>query len=495
MKPDILVFMSDQHGAWAMGGKNCPVSTPVLDKMRAEGVEFANTYTPCPLCVPARMAFLSGKMPGDTGILLNDDTLPDTTPTFLHSLAAAGYETVLAGRMHFVGADQRHGFTKRIAPDITPVTWNRPVEKLRQERGVFVPTYGAKGCTVLAGGGESPVLHYDQMVLKAALEYLKQPHEKPQFLLVGTYAPHFPYVAPKELYQKYRENAVLTTGFYDTPDYMNPFLKARQNHASEETALAAQSAYFGMIEQMDRQLGQIRQAFRDFCAKRGSQPVVCYLSDHGDELGERGIFGKWNFFERSSRVPFVLEAPNLPKGKRVKGLCSLLDVGPTLCHLAGAQPPESNGCDLIELLKRPVWPDRTVYSQLIEAEKDGGYRYAVMVRQKQYKWVRYHGCEEQDMLFDLEQDPNERQNRVSELADVAKRMEEAARKIADPNTVEAEQILHKKRADWFRAVEAAGEWNEDERWQEVPQSAKEYPEICVKGGTMPGTTDQKEKKA
>lgn len=485
MKPDILVFMSDQHGAWAMGGNDCPVQTPVLDEMRAHGVEFANTYTPCPLCVPARMAFLSGKMPGDTGILLNDDTLPDTTPTFLHSLAAAGYETVLAGRMHFVGEDQRHGFTKRIAPDITPVTWNRPAEKLEQERGVFVPTYAAKGCTALAGGGESPVLCYDQMVVDAALEYLKQPHDKPQFLLVGTYAPHFPYVAPKELYQKYRENAKFTEGFYDTPDYMNPFLQARQNHASEETALAAQAAYFGLIEKMDRQLGEVREAFRTFCQKRGSQPVVCYLSDHGDELGERGIFGKWNFFERSSRVPFIVEAPDLPKGKRAEGLCSLLDVGPTLCHLAGAEPPEGDGWDLIELLNRPEWPHRTVFSQLIEPETNGRYRYAVMARQGRYKWVSYHGCEEQDMLFDLEKDPGERENRVKELADVAKKMEKAARELADPDEVEAMQTIHKKRANWFRAVEAAGEWNEDERWQAVPQSARQEPEICVKGSTLP----------
>ena len=109
--PDILLFMSDQHAPQFMGGAEIPVDTPNLDVLRREGTSFNETYTACPLCVPARMAMLSGTRPSHTGIFTNVDTLPDTQPTFLHHLAAAGYETVLVGRMHFIGQDQRHGFT------------------------------------------------------------------------------------------------------------------------------------------------------------------------------------------------------------------------------------------------------------------------------------------------------------------------------------------------------------------------------------------------
>ena len=96
------------------------------------------------------------------------------TPTFLHYLVEQGYETVLAGRMHFVGADQRHGFTKRIAGDLTTISWNSPREKLKKSRGVFVRSFGEAFCTQLIGGGESPVDYYDEYVVQKAVNYLNQ---------------------------------------------------------------------------------------------------------------------------------------------------------------------------------------------------------------------------------------------------------------------------------------------------------------------------------
>ena len=145
---------------------------------------------------------MSGQRAGRTGIFTNFDSFPNTQPSILHPLVASGYETVLCGRMHFVGIDQRHGFTKRIAPETTPVGWSRPVERLRQERGVFTPTYVAKFATNFVGGGESPVINYDRVVIQAALDYLAEEHEKPQLIVVGVYGPHFPYVAPKAFYEK-----------------------------------------------------------------------------------------------------------------------------------------------------------------------------------------------------------------------------------------------------------------------------------------------------
>lgn len=126
MSPDILLFISDQHAPQYQAGGQMPVDTPNLAALRGQGTAFDAAYTPCPLCVPARMAMLSGLAPHHTGIFTNNDTLPQTTPTFLHAMAAAGYETVLVGRMHFIGPDQRHGFTRRVAPDFTNSGWVRP---------------------------------------------------------------------------------------------------------------------------------------------------------------------------------------------------------------------------------------------------------------------------------------------------------------------------------------------------------------------------------
>ena len=111
---DVLFFMSDQHTPYYSGFEGHNVDTPVMDQLCAEGTRFAQAYSTCPLCVPARLAMLSGLRPAKTGIFTLDDALPDLTPTFLHCLVAQGYETVLVGRMHFLGRDQRHGFTKRI---------------------------------------------------------------------------------------------------------------------------------------------------------------------------------------------------------------------------------------------------------------------------------------------------------------------------------------------------------------------------------------------
>lgn len=129
MSPDILLFISDQHAPQYQAGGQMPVDTPNLAALREQGTAFDAAYTPCPLCVPARMAMLSGLAPHHTGIFTNNDTLPQTTPTFLHAMAAAGYETVLVGRMHFIGPDQRHGFTRRVAPDFTNSGWVRPQKR------------------------------------------------------------------------------------------------------------------------------------------------------------------------------------------------------------------------------------------------------------------------------------------------------------------------------------------------------------------------------
>ena len=95
-QPDILLFMSDQHGADYCSWGDVKVDTPTLDAIRKTGTVFENTYTSCPLCVPARISFMSSKLPSDTGCYGNQDALPDITPCFTHALVAAGYETVLA---------------------------------------------------------------------------------------------------------------------------------------------------------------------------------------------------------------------------------------------------------------------------------------------------------------------------------------------------------------------------------------------------------------
>lgn len=477
---DILVFISDQHSPLYSEFGGGMAETPELNRLCEEGTSFTEAYTSCPLCVPARMSMLTGQLPSRNGVMVNLDTIPDMMPTFLHPFVAAGYETVLIGRMHFVGKDQRHGFTKRLAQDMTPVTWNRPADKMREERGVFDGTYDARGCVRVIGGGETPVVNYDEMVTETALKYLSEQHEKPQLIVVGTYAPHFPYVAPKDLYQKYRRQVRLPELFHETPDYMNPILVNRKNVVDEETVLSAQAAYLGLITYTDQKVGQIRRAFERYTKRRGSEALFCYLSDHGDQVGERDIFGKCTFFEKSAKIPMIFQGNGVPKGRKVSALVSIMDLGPTLCSWAGVKPvPGTDGQSLVRYFEEKEdggANERMIVSEMLEQDK-GELRVGLMLRKGCWKYMVYSGYETQDILFDLVRDPLEKRNVINQYPQVAN---EFRRYFAEGDFFAEIEENQRKRAlvvSWMTAWEKQAGIDDSERWSSNPDSAKNYPVV------------------
>ncbi|MBS6645453.1 MAG: sulfatase-like hydrolase/transferase [Clostridiaceae bacterium] len=490
-KPDILLFMSDQHSACQMSHAGGTADTPNMDRLAENGISFTRAYTSCPLCVPARMSFLSGMLPTRTGILTNNDTLPDTTPTFLHSLCEAGYETVLIGRMHFVGEDQYHGFTKHLAGDMTPVTWNRPVERIAGERGVMRMGYAYMGALKVMGAGESPVLHYDDHVIRTALEYLAEPHDKPQFILVGTYGPHFPYVAPPDLYCKYKEK-IRKLGppeqFNESKPYIdnNVFLKDRQLGADEEEAIQARAAYCALVERADRQLGEVQKAFQNYTKQQGHSYLFGYTSDHGDMNGMLGMYGKETFFEPSVRIPLLMEGDGIPVGKTYRQPVSIMDIGVTLCELAGARFEAPDGSSLAPLIHDRPFKSCPVYSQVWEHmnifkhPEDHRNTYGVMIVKDHYKFITYDGCG-YDMLFDLEADPCERENLAEILTELSAELKEEALAGADPKEAAAMQAVKKRNAALFAGYELArGTMNsldDRHRWRGNPPTAREQPAI------------------
>ncbi|MDK2964747.1 sulfatase-like hydrolase/transferase [Lacrimispora sp.] len=480
-KPDILIYLSDQHSPIFSGWGAVPVDTPNLDKLREDGTNFTESYTSCPLCVPARMSMLSSKLPSKTSIYTNFDTLADTTPTFLHPFAAAGYETVLIGRMHFIGQDQRHGFTKRLVGDITPVTWNRPGESLARERGVFKDCFMDTCCTDVIGGGESPVLHYDEAVVEAALEYLSKEHDKPQLIVVGTYGPHYPYVAPKELYLKYLNRVTVPDSFEnDMP--MNQLLEKKKKDRSFDTDSArhAIAAYCGMIEQMDGQIGRVREAFSDY-SRRFSQPsIFCYLSDHGDQVGENRLYGKQTFFEKSAKIPFLFAGDGIGSARSVAAPVSIMDLGPTMCELAGVEfPVETDGISLAKVLTKEEEPDfeRAVISQFMAGNFNEDVSYGIMVRKDHFKYITYHGYEDEDMLFDLLTDPGEKTNQNHINPELSRELRNIALTIADPKQEEKSSREHWQMYKWLMAWEKETGMNDGERWSKNPASARDLPEV------------------
>lgn len=414
-QPDLLFFFSDQHhGLYAGYAGHNIVQTPNLDRIAAGGVAFRQAYTPCPLCVPARSALLCGQLASQTGIFTNSQSLSSDQATFMHSIAAQGYETVLCGRMHFKGPDQRHGFTKRIYPDILPFQGSF-------EGGeVFHATFSMGGCTDLAGAGRSPVLDYDRKVVDAALDYLAHPHEKPQCLVVGTYGPHFPYVAPPEDFDLYLGHTDVPASWAPEVADPNPLVDAKRQRTrhppgtdnelpiTEDNLDAIRAAYFGMITEQDRLVGRVRDAWHDFLQRHERQGVFLYSSDHGDTCGEHGLFGKQTFYEGSVRVPLLIEGDGIPPAREIDTPVSLLDIAPTLCELAGAeQLPTPDGISLVPCLRSRAAPsERPILSEWLQNHY-GSLVAGRMVRCGRWKLMHYTHPEIADRLFDIEKDPDE----------------------------------------------------------------------------------------
>lgn len=450
-QPDILIFLSDQHTAAVNGFAGDPVvRTPNLDALSAAGTTFDAAYTACPLCVPARSAFLTGQLPSSTGIFSNRSCIPEYTATMMHSLANAGYETVLVGRMHFVGRNQRHGFTKRLVGDFTPTFW-RPYateDRFDQGLGPYAHTLGAIKSLKVVGGGDSPVLAYDRAVIDAAVRYLREDHDRPQCIVIGTYAPHFSYVAPEELYRRYRDEVQPPVTWDREPNYTNRLIDHkrqqfdRQDH-DRQRVLAARAAYYGMVENLDAQIGQVRQAWQQHLDRTGREGWMVYTSDHGDMLGERGLQGKQVGLEPSARIPMVIEGDGIAAGRRIAGATSLLDLSPTLCQRARAVvPPQQAGQSLLDILAgEPADAERAVICEYLHADPDrpGESVAARAVRKGRFKALIYHAEDVDDALFDIQADPHELVNLAGQDPATLAELREQAYRDWRPEAVVAEQ--------------------------------------------------------
>ena len=417
-QPDILIFLSDQHNASVTGyAGDTIIHTPHLDELAANGCQFKQAYTPCPLCVPARVAFLSGQLPSQTCAFTNASSVPGDHATWLHGLASIGYDTVLCGRMHFVGEDQRHGFTERIFPDFTPQYWQTG-KKFNQDLGDYAGTLDANRTTLKAkgGGGNSPVTAYDKAVIKAALDFLSKPRSRPLCLVIGTYGPHNPYVCDLDLYQKYRPQVQLPARFGANAPEDTPLTRQRSLKLSEGEILSARAAYYGMVETLDRQVGQVSQAWDESLAKSGRKGWFIYTSDHGDHLGERNTLAKQTLFEASVRIPLLIRGDGIPQGARIDPPVSLLDLGVTLNHASSAPlPPGQAGQDLAPFFSDdPPSGTSRVLSEYMD--HDPAHHQPVlcrMLRDGDYKLITHADHPEWDQLFNLKTDSGETDNRVT----------------------------------------------------------------------------------
>lgn len=410
-KRDILLVISDQHSFAATGFCDSRIDTPEMERIASRGSLFEQAYCSSPLCVPSRMSFLTGMLPSELGIFNNDAALPSDIPTIAHQMEILGYETVLIGRMHFKGDDQKHGFSRRLCGDITSQYWGTGGPR-RTDFGPYQGTTNRKHCLKTAGGGRSPVMYYDALVLQETMGYLEtwrsETNRRPLFLVVGFYGPHFPFVCEDALFLKYRER-ISKSRCEEEKGWpsLSVYEELRQETTGEHMR-DCQAAYFGLTEMLDRYVGQIYDCFQETSGERPH--VFAYTSDHGEQLGRRGIFGKQSFYEESVHVPLILAGTDIPEA-RFRRPVSLLELPEMLSDIArgaGSFFENDHEKSLSRWLRMQQMLTCDGEPVLAEAAVNG-----------RYKVIRERGCVH---VFDLETDPGEA---VDLMAQDGARREEA----------------------------------------------------------------------
>lgn len=421
-RPNILLVMADQMVPFLSGAYGHPVvQTPYLDSLAAAGARFDAAYTPYPLCAPARAALLTGRHASSLGIFDNAALFPADQPTLAHYLTNAGYDCVLAGKMHFIGPDQLHGYNRRLTSDIFPanIAWV-PVAGAPDEGGhahnYTPPRTGVRPW--------NKFLAYDEEVTFRAAEYLRERAylrpDQPFFLTVSFHNPHDPFQVTPELWQLYEGADIAIPAFPAHLDASYSALDRWLNavHGVHDVNLrhpdnlrALRRAYYGLVTYVDRKLGQLLAALDD-SGERGNT-VVVFTSDHGDMLGEKGMVQKRCHYEWSARVPLLFRLPDAAP-RRVSAPVTLLDLLPTLLDFAGVPESErlpGDGATLIPLLQGIEEPERPIFVEYhVEKVKAPSF----MVRRGPYKYTYIHGHDPQ--LFDLAADPGEWRNLAQQPA-------------------------------------------------------------------------------
>lgn len=415
-QPNFLIFMVDQLNGTLFGedGPADFLHIPNLRKLYEGGVNFANTYCASPLCAPSRASFMSGLLPTRTRAYDNAAEFASHIPTFAHHLRRGGYRTALSGKMHFVGPDQLHGFEKRTTTDVYPADfgwtpdWTRPDERIDW-------WYHNLGSVTTAGVAEiTNQLEYDDEVAfhgKQALHQFSRDRDSPFCLTVSFTHPHDPFVTRQKFWDLYPENRLpdirVPEISYEAQDPHSKRLfdmsNWREFDITQQNVLDSRRAYFGNVSYLDAKFGEILEVL-DACGF-ADDTIILFVSDHGDMLGERGLWFKMSFFEGSSRVPLMVHAPERFGTATIAQPASTLDVMPTLIDLAGLDVPgETDGSSLLPALEgqpeeRPI---------IGEYAAEGSIAPMVMLREGRFK---LNVCPaDPDQLFDLESDPDELTN-------------------------------------------------------------------------------------
>lgn len=458
MKPSNLLFiLSDEHNRKILGCSGHPmIRTPNLDRMASTGVRFSDAYCNFPLCVPSRASLATGRYVHQIGAWDNAHPYDGSVPSWHHRLTQNGHRVTAIGKLHFRSVDDPNGFSEEIMTMHVPGGVGDPIGLVRKNAPPHLVTLKMSES---AGSGDSSYQQYDDNITAAAEDWLRNKaakyRDKPWVLLVSLVAPHFPLISRPEWYNLYPEDSIPWPEQY-APDERptHPFIAAMREvyvydkSFDERRVRKAIAAYFGLVSFLDHNIGRLLSVLED--TGLAADTRVIYSSDHGDNLGARGLWGKSTLYEDAAGVPLIMRGPDIPAGVVCPEPVTLVDMFPTVVDCVGAARETSDaelpGTSLFDVVcgTKPA----RAFSEYHATGAEVG---AFMIRKGTFKYIHYVGMPPQ--LFELESDPWEKRNLAEEpgYQGLVGDCEADLRLIVDPDVVE--ERAHRDQA---RKAEAFG---------------------------------------
>lgn len=451
--PNILVISSDQQRWDALGVASSFVHTPHLDRLAGQGVRFTQGFCAAPICVPTRAAMATGLPVSATGCWSSAQPYHGHIPTWHHMLRDLGYRTASVGKLHFRSSDDDNGFVDEINPVHVINGIGHPYCILRdppaplEDPGDFVRD---------VGWGESGYTRYDRGVADAATDWLSRAGDRagdkagdngggPFGLFVSFAAPHYPLVAPEAYQPLYPPEKVPLPNPYVPPPDVHPVVA---NHPialgmhnvqpysplmrDADHVRALRAYYYGLVSFLDDNVGKVLSALDT--AGLAENTLVLFVSDHGEMLGDLGLWTKGQMFEASVRVPFLMRGPGLAQGVIRDTPVGHTDIYATIARAVGVTPDGGRTGRALQDLVEAEDPDRAV---LIEYHDHGAVTGMTGLRWDRWKYVHYAGY--RPMLFDLVADPAEETDLATDpgFADVLADCDAKLRSMVDPDETNA----------------------------------------------------------
>ncbi len=474
-RPNVLLIMVDQLAAqWLPAYGNSFVHAPVLSALASDGVVFDAAYCASPLCAPSRAAMLCGRHASALEVFDNAAELRASVPTVAHWFRAAGYRTCLSGKMHFVGPDQLHGFERRLTTDVYPSAldwtpdWSRAVaDRLAWYHSVHSVLEPARTVASMQTDYDDEVAFH---AVREVHDLARAGGEQPFLLVVSFTNPHDPWEVPPRYWDLYDSAAISLPAvpmmqFEDADPHSR---RLRVMSGIDEVSLSADDirrarhGYYAAISYVDERIGSVLSALRS--TGLDSETIVVFTADHGEFLGERGLWYKMSFLEPAARVPLFVRVPGRFAG-RVSSPVSLMDLAPTLLELAGISGDgvQMDGESVAGLLDSGLAAERG--SIVCEYHAEGVTAPAAMIREGRHKLIVCRG--DPDQLYDLMADPLELSNLAGSPAgaEVAGRLRDALGQRLDLAAIER-RVLESQRER--RIVAAALSHGEVAAWDYQP---------------------------